>query len=306
MSDPNVVPMNVQSLSVTVVFAIATVSPPAFGQTFTSAVDQVVVPVTIFTEPNATQLDLTPADFRVFDNGRPVPIVAFGRVPQSLEVLLLLDTSRSMVQSQADAGSVAEAMIAQLAKDDTVRVGIFSNLLRLSPPLSTADKELAARLAFVPGANITALYDALVEGCRTLISESSRRVIFVVSDGVDTASDASPSSVLRRAAEANVTIYAIGIDSRTDERGKTVVRAPHSSLRQIAEDTGGGYVYGGASREYPRLFAAMIDELHQQYMLGFTPAQPDGRLHSLTVTTRRPHIRLHARKQYLAPVPSAR
>jgi VWFA-related protein len=192
-------------------------------------------------------------------------------------------------------------MVALLGKDDTVRVGIFSSNLRLSPPFSAADEQLAARLAFVPGANLTILYDALVEGCSTFTGELGRRVIFVVSDGMDTASAASVSSVAQRAAETNVTIYAIGIDSRTDERGRTVKRAPQSSLRQIAEDTGGGYVYGGASRDFPRLFAAMMKELHQQYVLGFAPRHRDGRLHSLMVTTRQPGIRLRARKQYLAP-----
>jgi len=173
----------------------------------------------------------------------------------------------------------------------------------LSPPMSADDSELAARLALVPGANMTNLYDALVEGCSTFTSEMDRRAMFLVSDGTDTGSSASARIVMQRAAEANVAIHAIGLSSRYMERGKSIVRPPDSILREIAEDTGGQYVHAGTDGEFSELFKGMIEELHQHYMLGFTPAQADGRVHSLTVTTRRPNTRIRARKQYLAPVP---
>ena len=271
------------------------------AQTFRSTVDQVAVPVTIQSERNEPVVDLRPDDFRVFDDGRPVPIVAFGRIRQSVHVLLLLDTSTSMMQSLSEVRTAANAVIARLAPDDSVQVGTFSSSLRLSPPLSADDSQLAARLPLVPGANMTILYDALVEGCGAFTGEMDRRAIFVVSDGTDTSSSASARSVIERAAETSVAIYAVGVSSRYTERGKPIVRAPDSTLRQIAEDTGGRYVYAGAGRDFSVLFASMIEELHQQYLLGFTPAHADGRLHELLVTIRRPNVTIRARKRYLAP-----
>jgi VWFA-related protein len=271
------------------------------AQTFKSTVDQVAVPVTIQSELNKPATDLRPDDFRVFDDGRPVPIVTFGRVRQSIHVLLLLDTSRSMFESLSDVGSVANAVIAKLGPDDSIQVGTFSSFLRLSPVFSADDRHLAARLFLVPGANTTMLYDALVEGCSAFAGEMDRRAIFVVSDGTDTASSASARTVMQRAAEANVAIYAVGISSRVLERGKSVVRSPDSNLRAIADDTGGRYVYAGTGRDLSGVFGAMMDELHQQYVLGFTPAHADGRIHSLVVTTRRPKTTIRARRQYLAP-----
>jgi VWFA-related protein len=172
----------------------------------------------------------------------------------------------------------------------------------LSPAFSADESDLVGRLPFVPGANMTMLYDALVEGCSTFTREMDRRAIFVVSDGVDTASDASARDVMQKAAEGNVAIYAVGLTSRYRERGTSMVRAPNPVLHEIAEDTGGQYVYAGSGRDYARLFEAMIEELHHQYILGFTPAQGDGRLHSLLVTTRLPNLKVRSRKQYLAPV----
>ncbi len=262
------------------------------AQTFKSTIDHVAVPVTIHSESNSPAIDLQPDDFRVFDNGRSVSIVSFGRIRQSVHILLLLDTSRSMTPSLSDVSSAAKAVIAQLGPEDSVRVGTFSSLLRLSPLFSTDDSQLASRLLLVPGANMTALYDALVEGCSAFTSEMDRRAIFVVSDGADTASSASARTVMQRAAEANVAIYAVGLGGRYID----------SFLREIAEDTGGAYVHAGTGRDFSRLFGPMIEELHQQYMLGFAPALADGLLHSLVVTTRQPNIKVRARKHYLAPV----
>ena len=205
------------------------------------------------------------------------------------------------MQSLSDVRAAADAVIVRLAPGDSVQVGTFSSSLRLSPPLSADDNQLAARLPLAPGANMTMLYDALVEGCSAFTGEMDRRAIFVVSDGMDTSSAASARSVRERAAETNVAIYAIGLSSRYIERGKPVVRGPDPALRQIAEDTGGRYVYADTGRDVSRLFASMIEELHQQYMLGFTPTDADGRLHSLLVTIRRPNLEIRARKQYLAP-----
>jgi Ca-activated chloride channel homolog len=274
----------------------------AHAQTFNSNVEQVAVPVTVSSERNAPLSDLRPNDFRVFDDGRPVPIVAFGRVRQSVHMVLLLDTSASMMQSLPEVSAAATALVAHLGPDDSVQVGTFSSSLQLSPPLSAPDHQMVERLRLVAGGNTTILYDALIEGCGAFTNEMSRRAIFVVSDGVDTSSSATARTVMQRAAEANVAIYAVGVSGRYVERGKPIVRPPDATLRQIAEDTGGRYVFAGTGEGLSQLFASMVEELYQQYMLGFTPAQADGRLHSLIVTTSRPNVTIRARKHYLAPI----
>src|SRR5688572_22807997 len=127
----------------------------AHAQTFNSNVEQVAVPVTVSSERNAPLPDLRPNDFRVFDDGRPVPIVAFGRVQQSVHMVLLLDTSASMMQSLPEVSAAATAVVAQLAPDDSVQVGTFSSSLHLSPPLSAADHQMVERLRLVAGGNTT-------------------------------------------------------------------------------------------------------------------------------------------------------
>ena len=287
---------------VRLVLMVVVLCPVLSAQTFKSTVDQVAIPVTIQSQANEPVGDLQPRDFRVFEDGRPVPIVAFGRFKQSLHVLLLLDTSRSMMQSLSEVTAAAQAVITQLSPDDSFQIGTFSNALRMSPVFTAEDMHVGTRLSLVPGANMTTLYDALVEGCGVFTGEK-RRAIFVVSDGTDTASSASARTVMQRAAEMSVSIHAVGVAGRDAARGKPVSRAPDPVLREIAEDSGGVYVNAGAGRDFSQLFARMVEELRGEYMLGFTPARADGRLHSIVVTTRRANVRIKARKQYLAPLP---
>jgi hypothetical protein len=87
----------------------------AHAQTFNSNVEQVAVPVTVSSERNAPLPDLRPNDFRVFDDGRPVPIVAFGRVRQSVHMrikeinflLLEIENAFAKLTSAPGAGSTS-------------------------------------------------------------------------------------------------------------------------------------------------------------------------------------------------------
>ena len=45
---------------------------------------------------------------------------------------------------------------------------------------------------------------------------------------------------------------------------------------------------------------SVADELHQQYLIGFSPARLDGRVHRLDVKVKRPDVTVRARKMYVA------
>ena len=48
----------------------------------------------------------------------------------------------------------------------------------------------------------------------------------------------------------------------------------------------------------------MADELHRQYVLGFTPANLDGKVHKIDVRIKVPGITARARKSYIAAKPA--
>ena len=51
----------------------------------------------------------------------------------------------------------------------------------------------------------------------------------------------------------------------------------------MAEQTGGGYTEIRFGQDLGAAFAAVADELHGQYLLGFAPPKRDGKVHDIDV-----------------------
>jgi hypothetical protein len=75
---------------------------------------------------------------------------------------------------------------------------------------------------------------------------------------------------------------------------------PDPGLREVALDSGGGYFELKAADELGQTFTRIADELHRQYLLGFTPAVLDGRTHTLQVRVRGADLTVRARRSYVA------
>jgi Ca-activated chloride channel family protein len=68
----------------------------------------------------------------------------------------------------------------------------------------------------------------------------------------------------------------------------------------LADEVGGSYFVLRSTDDLGQTFARVADELHQQYLLGFTPQALDGKTHRLDVRVRRPDLTVRARKNYVA------
>ena len=139
--------------------------------------------------------------------------------------------------------------------------------------------------------NGTRLFDALAVSLDELKGIEGRRVILVFTDGEDTASRASAGSVVDRARAEEVMVYAIGFQSEFFNGVRMIRSKPDGGLRKVADETGGGYFELTKSAEL---------ELHSQYVIGFAPAQLDGRVHKLAVRLKQPGLTARARRSYQA------
>jgi len=75
---------------------------------------------------------------------------------------------------------------------------------------------------------------------------------------------------------------------------------PDEGLQKIAAETGGGYFELKSTDELGSTFRRVADELHHQYVLGFTPVSLDGKPHKLDVRAKPAEMRVRARRSYLA------
>jgi len=126
-------------------------------------------------------------------------------------------------------------------------------------------------------------------------------VILVFTDGDDTEShNASLGKVVDRARVQEVMIYAIGLESNYFNGQRMVRSRPDSGLRKIADETGGGYFELKTTSELAPTFTRVAQELHSQYVIGFSPAALDNKVHKLAVRMKKPGMTARARKSYLA------
>jgi VWFA-related protein len=132
-----------------------------------------------------------------------------------------------------------------------------------------------------------------------------RRVVLVFTDGGDDpgpGKHVSYGTVLKRAQAEGFMVYAIGFHSRCrcGANGRMVETDPDPSLKKIAAESGGGYFELKEGADLASTFTRVAEELHTQYVIGFTPEVMDGKLHALQVRVKRPGMSARTRKSYVA------
>jgi len=269
---------------------------------FRSAARTVYIYATVQNKDGRLVTNLTRDDFEIFDNGQPQAVTVFENEPQTITMALLFDMSASMRKNLPRLREAAVAFVRALWPDDRVRIGSFGDEVALSPIL-THDKPTLLRILdeeLWPGGS-TPLWRAIQAGMNSLERESGRRVVLTFTDGKNatlfagggsTEPDVSDSRrrTRARAEDEAFMIYAIGLDGT----GLSDV------MENLAEDTGGGHFLAKKEDDLGRTFTQVVEELHHQYVIGFSPQALDGRSHKLKVQARPDGMTVRARKSYLA------
>ena len=244
--------------------------------------------------------DLTKEDFEIFDNDKPQPIAFFQNEVQPITVVAMLDTSGSMTASIPLLRAAAEQFVLRLLPADKGRVGAFNDKIQFSSRFTADRDELVADLKDLDYGNGTRLWDATDASLEELKGIEGRRVVLVFTDGDDTESHIGLGKVIDRARADEVMVYAIGLESHYFNGQRMVRSQPDSGLRKIADETGGGYFELKATSELAPTFTRVAQELHSQYVLGFTPTLLDSKVHKLTLRMKQPGMTARARRSYVA------
>jgi Ca-activated chloride channel family protein len=249
--------------------------------------------------------DLTQEDFEIFDNDKPQQIDLFINEVQPITVVVMLDTSASMTGNLQLLERAAEQFLIRMLPKDKGMVGAFNDKIEFFPATFTSDRDtLISSLKELDFGNPTRLYDAVAASMDRLHKIDGRRVVLVFTDGDDTDSRVNSGDVLEQARQNEVMIYAIGLRSDYFNGSRQVRTRPDGGLKRLAEETGGGYFELEKTAELAPTFTRVAQELHSQYVLGFTPAQLDGKVHRLGVRAKRPGMAVRARRSYLATADS--
>jgi Ca-activated chloride channel family protein len=214
----------------------------------------------------------------------------------------MIDTSGSMTTALDLVKDGAEQFLLRLLPDDRAQVGEFSDKIKFHPGSFIDDRD---RLVYLLKHELdfgypTRLYDAVDESLQRLESADGRKVVLVFTDGDDTSSKVGVGKVMDRAREKDVMIYAIGLVNDYFNGQQRVRSQPDRGLKKLAEDTGGGYFELKRTADLGQTFTRVAQELHSQYVLGFSPEALDGRVHKLEVRVKKGGMSARARKSYVA------
>lgn len=287
--------------------ALQTTPPPAQQQppAFRGGIRTVPVYVTVHDRAGGFTMDLTRDDFEVKDNGKVQEITQFVTDAQPLSVLILIDGSSSMLPVFTSVLEAANGFILRMLPADRTAIASFADLFQMRQPFTSNRDELLAHLRDefnIRVAGETRLWDSLAEGVLTLTKETGRRVVLVLSDGKNWTSDRRPTrrgpdQILGLALDHDVMMYAIAVWSRVDN----MTERPNTAFEVLAKETGGGFVEMRESDDIGALLSQVANELHHQYVLGFTPQVLDGKTHKLDVRVKRPNLTARARRSFVAP-----
>ncbi|PWT81790.1 MAG: hypothetical protein C5B57_09795 [Blastocatellia bacterium] len=291
--------------------AVSTQQPPVFR----AGTDTVRVFVTVTDKSERLLTDLARDDFQILDNGRPQPLTLFDSTPQPIRLVVMLDVSTSMMGNLPLLRTACVELFGHLRDDDLARVGTFGQEITIDPTFTRDPASLRSSLPTEISPNApTPLWRAMNEAINTLAELEERRVVLVLSDGKDSGPRKfgekyiTQLEVVERAQRDEVMLYGIGMRSRMpgfpgggDIRTMLTADLPDPGLGTVALETGGGYVEIKAHDNLAAAFAHVADELHSQYLLGFTPPARDGKVHKIEVKIGRKDAKPRARKNYVAP-----
>ena len=273
----------------------ASIAPTSVQQqpAFRAETQTVAVYATVTDARGSLITNLKASDFQIDDDSHKRPIAVFKSDVQSITVAIMLDRSPSLFPVAQRSQDAVSAFTRCFIAGDRACLGTFSQVVSLDPTWSSDRDALLKHLGDdVPWPAGTAMWDAIDAARVALEREADRRVILMVSDGADNCSRLDPRDVQIGLIKDDVMVYAVGF------RGREGLDA--SDLSGLARATGGFSFELKPADDLTATMQHIADELHRQYVLGFTPVALDGRTHRIDVKVGKPGVTVRARRSYIA------
>jgi Ca-activated chloride channel family protein len=229
--------------------------------------------------------ELRREDFTVFDGGVRQQVITFERGDVPFTAALLLDASASMHGGRLETAIQAVSAFARaMLPNDEAKLLLFADRVLLETPFTNAPSFLTLGLPMIEAGGGTALNDALYLALARLEPRSGRKVVLILSDGVDVESVLSMSSIRTLARRSGVILYWLRLGGEGDTslqaftpwRDADAHRRERRLLNDSVVETGGRILDVGRIEQAQGALAAVLQELREQYVLGYYPSSSLG------------------------------
>jgi Ca-activated chloride channel family protein len=222
---------------------------------------------------------LTLNNFEVYEDGKRQKIEKFVAPSQlPLNIGLLIDTSNSVklkLPFEKDAGEEFIATVTTYRKKDKILLTSFDSDVELHQDFTDNQEVLIRALMKLKAGGYTKLYDGVYrvieEKMANLQDSEARRIMVILSDGEDTASEHTLRDAIEMAQRYDVTIFGISTKNFRGVDSGMVESTDDKELRRLCEDTGGQVFLPSQKIELFRSFTQIAQDLRQEYVLFYTP-----------------------------------
>jgi VWFA-related protein len=255
---------------------------------FRASIDLVSVTVTVLDHEGRLVTDLPRDAFELYEDGEVQSVTQFTRERVPVSLVILIDTSDSMFgrRIQDARGAVERFVMDLIDPADEFAIVAFNHQPRLVTSWTSDRESVSSALQQLRPSGATAVYDAIVSTLPLVdVRNRQRSALLVLSDGADTASDATLRNVRLALLRSDAFVYAVAIDS--PDRHPINAAVNTTMLREITDQSGGRTETVHDSGELLDALSRIAEELNSQYLLGYTsPKRADGLYHSIRVRIR--------------------
>jgi VWFA-related protein len=268
--------------------------------------------------------DLQKTDFTVFEEGKTQEIRYFAReTGLPLTIGLLVDVSKSqenLIEIERHASAQFFSKVLR-EKDMAFLISFGAEVELLQDVTNSArllrkgldDLRLNAGAGGVLPSPVptsrpprgTLLYDAVyLAAGEKLRREAGRKVIVLITDGVDQGSRMRLEEAVETAQKSDAIIYSIYyVDPRF--YGYGFYGGGEGALKKLSEETGGRLFRVDRGNTLDSVFQEIQEEMRSQYAIGYIPANPnkDGGFRRVEIKTSQRDVKVLARKGYYATKP---
>ncbi|HSE34020.1 MAG TPA: VWA domain-containing protein [Pyrinomonadaceae bacterium] len=220
----------------------------------------------------------------IYDNGIEQTIRNFTPDPSPAKIVLLVDNSLSIRADVDKLEQAAREFAYEIFEGDKLLIVGYDEQAEIVSDWTDDAKAIEKSLKLFRKKGQPYLFDAI----RAVVAEalrpipSQKRVIVVISDGLDRGSKATFENTLAELQADNITVYAVQAVDRTRGAIRRDVPKPRVVIDKLAEGTGGRIFSIDDPTEAAK---AICDELRKnRYVLSYIPSNaPFGQARSLLV-----------------------
>ena len=245
-------------------------------------VEQVSVDVRVENKKGDLINGLGKENFKVYEDGVLQEVNYFGTSDVPTTYLLITEFSNAIPWEYLYDVLVASYTFVDKKKDDDWMAVIAYDIKpEVLVDFTQNKNEIISALSRLntPTFSESNLYDTLFEALERLEGVEGRRVIVLVSSGLDTMSKKRLDEILKKVKSSDVTIYAFGIggsfrvmyDQYLSNDMNTDLSRADAFLRELAKNTGGEAYFPRFIQDFRSIFENISLQTQNQYLLGYVP-----------------------------------